>query len=252
MLNIVPSPIPGDPNLPKTRVEAVLRKWMASKGRLITYKQAEDAYCGQLQTKGPLRDREYTGMTMTRLLKKYGHKTGKAGDRSPWKFGKPSSKSRKTKLKEVTYMTRVCDHCGHPNDTGTHMIDCPMLRGGIDLNKCMHCAVHHLDCTHMGVVTDVYDIPSGLEPVGFTPPTSLPHLTTKSPLLLSMESAVEITRKAMLRANFEYGRALEECNTQVKLERTMVWAREQLADITDPVQLRALNIVITQKRDALK
>ncbi len=181
---------------PKTRVDALLKAWR-DRGGTIRFSDAQHAYCGTTVSRpriGWNSDKyKRTGMTVVKVLRKYGIKMGVPGTHAGWKLNDAFC---------VTYLTKVVDIQGN--------------------------------------ITDVYDIPSGLEPTGIVPPATMPHLMTKSPLLLSMESAVEVARQAMLRAQHDYARALEECNERVKFERALIWAREQVAGITDPTVLRAL------------
>lgn len=72
---------------PNTGARAVIDQLIQ---RDLTFTEAEDIYCiARRNISGTYPSRHYTGMTITRLLKKYAHKTGKSGTRAPWKFGKP-------------------------------------------------------------------------------------------------------------------------------------------------------------------
>jgi hypothetical protein len=70
---------------PGTSARAVIDQLMV---RPLAFSDAAGIYSiSRRNVSGHYPNKNYVGLTVLRILKKYGHKTGKSGSRAPWKFG---------------------------------------------------------------------------------------------------------------------------------------------------------------------
>lgn len=244
-------------DLPKTRVEAVLLRWRAHPQQLITYSEAEGAYCGPVANASALdrHSRNYVGMTLTRLLKRYGSKTGKAGDRSPWKYGFPTvSPAPRTGGRpkcwgcrrlvntlldhgiscpyKLQFEQRRCDHCGHYADR--HSDDCMLAAS--------------LRQTTLDALPPIEKLRAESETGPIRAPSWPPHLTEKPQSVVEAEATLEHTRQLMLNIQRRYSEQEATLRQLVTRERWMVWARQQVSTVDDKTALEALSMAADEKR----
>lgn len=87
MENIIGRHQPKNVPLPKSGTAAryVVDQWQQA-GEIL-WADAEGIYMFRLRQKNPGKQRRFCTYNLVRLLKKYGFKEGKSGDRSPWVFG---------------------------------------------------------------------------------------------------------------------------------------------------------------------
>lgn len=80
---------PKNVPLPKTGTAAryVVDQWQQAENGRMRQSDLMGIYLFRLRLKNPRKQSQYASMNLSAILKKYGFKEGKPGDRSPWVFG---------------------------------------------------------------------------------------------------------------------------------------------------------------------
>lgn len=89
MENILGRHQPKNVPLPKVGSAAryVVDQWNAAENGCMRFSDLMGVYLFRLRIKHPRKQKQYAAMNLGKILRKYGFKSGKSGDRSPWVFG---------------------------------------------------------------------------------------------------------------------------------------------------------------------